>query len=85
MKDIFTNIKKVACIYTVEILPPTKKSSVMAFKYGEGDNGPKMPITEVREWQRKATFIYLETKSNYYVTSKKLWPKISTARARLIA
>ena len=34
MKEIFPHIKQVACIYTVEIQPPTKNSSVSAFKTG---------------------------------------------------
>lgn len=43
MREIFSNIKQVACIYTVEILPPTSKSSVMAFKYGD-NGGPRVPV-----------------------------------------
>ncbi len=33
--EILPNMRRVVCIYTVEIIPPTKKSSVVAFKAGK--------------------------------------------------
>ena len=35
MKELFSQIKKVACVYTVEINPPTARSSIKAVKVGQ--------------------------------------------------
>ena len=35
IKELFSQIKKVACIYTVEIQPPTTRSSIKAVKVGQ--------------------------------------------------
>ncbi len=43
LTDIFAHIDGVACIYTVEIRPPTASSSCVAFKFGgpEEEQGGK--------------------------------------------
>jgi hypothetical protein len=48
VRDIFNHMDEVAMIYTVEIHPPTRMSSVVVINLEQEDNGKIATVNEVK-------------------------------------